>query len=120
MSLVGTWMQAVAQSWLILEPTGLGTVLGLVVAVQFLPVPLLGPYGGLVADRADKRRLPMATQTALVALALILGLLTISRLVRLWMSPYRCPDAGPHAEAGQTTSRASATGRRGPAGPSGS
>nr|WP_233360234.1 MFS transporter [Streptomyces sp. SID4946] len=53
--MVGTWMQAVAQSWLILELTGLGTVLGLVVAVQFLPVPPLGPYGGLVADRADKR-----------------------------------------------------------------
>ncbi|WP_416483775.1 MFS transporter [Streptomyces sp. CL12] len=84
-SLVGTWMQAVAQSWLVLELTGSGTVLGLVVAVQFLPVLLLGPYGGLVADRADKRRLLMATQTALAALALILGLLTVTHLVRLWM-----------------------------------
>ncbi|MER6331959.1 MFS transporter [Streptomyces sp. NPDC001034] len=84
-SLVGTWMQAVAQSWLVLQLTGSGTVLGLVVAVQFLPVLLLGPYGGLVADRADKRRLLMATQTALAGLALVLGLLSVTHVVRLWM-----------------------------------
>ncbi|GAB3181384.1 MFS transporter [Streptomyces incanus] len=84
-SLVGTWMQAVAQSWLVLQLTGSGTVLGLVVAAQFLPVLLLGPYGGLIADRADKRHLLMATQTALAALALLLGLLTATHLVRLWM-----------------------------------
>ncbi|MFC5958648.1 MFS transporter [Streptomyces pratens] len=84
-SLVGTWMQAVAQSWLVLQLTGSGTVLGLVVAAQFLPVLLLGPYGGLIADRADKRHLLMATQTALAALALLLGLLTATHLVRLWI-----------------------------------
>lgn len=56
-SLVGTWMQVVAQSWLVLQLTGSGALLGLVAAAQFLPVLLLGPYGGLVADRADKRRL---------------------------------------------------------------
>ncbi|MFJ3338451.1 MFS transporter [Streptomyces sp. NPDC086766] len=84
-SLVGTWMQAVALSWLVLELTGSGTVLGLVVAAQFLPVLLLGPYGGLLADRADKRRLLMATQAALAVLALLLGLLTVTHVVRLWM-----------------------------------
>ena len=84
-SLVGTWMQGVAQSWLVLQLTGSGTVLGAVVAAQFLPVLVAGPYGGLVADRADKRRLLMATQTVLAALALLLGVLTVTHLVRLWM-----------------------------------
>ncbi|MFI0939695.1 MFS transporter [Streptomyces sp. NPDC021020] len=84
-SLVGTWMQAVAQSWLVVELTGSGTVLGLVVAAQFLPVLLGGPYGGLLADRADKRRLLLGTQTALALLAGTLGLLTVTHAVRLWM-----------------------------------
>ncbi|MGW5353643.1 MFS transporter [Streptomyces sp. NPDC004031] len=84
-SLVGTWMQAVAQSWLVVELTGSGTVLGLVVAAQFLPVLLAGPYGGLLADRADKRRLLLCTQTALGLLAGVLGVLTVTHAVRLWM-----------------------------------
>ncbi|MEW1636833.1 MFS transporter [Streptomyces sp. NPDC093801] len=83
-SLIGTWMQAVAQSWLVLQLTGSGTILGLVVAAQFLPVLLGGPYGGLLADRADKHRLLMATQSAQAALALALGLLTVTHAVRLW------------------------------------
>lgn len=84
-SLTGTWMQVVAQSWLVLELTGSGALLGLVAAAQFLPVLLLGPYGGLVADRAGKRRLLLYTQTALGLLALLLGLLTVTHVVRLWM-----------------------------------
>ncbi|TVT60863.1 MFS transporter [Amycolatopsis rhizosphaerae] len=84
-SLTGTWMQSVAQSWLVLELSGSGTVLGLVIAAQFLPVLLAGPYGGLIADRSDKRRLLLFTQSALATLALLLGLLTVTHLVRLWM-----------------------------------
>lgn len=84
-SMVGTWMQSVAQSWLVLQLSGSGTVLGLVVAAQFLPVLLAGPYGGLVADRANKRRLLLVTQSMLANLALVLGLLTVVHLVRLWM-----------------------------------
>jgi hypothetical protein len=84
-SLPGTWMQVVAQSWLVLQLTGSGVALGLVAAAQFLPVLLFGPYGGLLADRAGKRRLLLATQTALGLLALVLGILTVTRLVRLWM-----------------------------------
>jgi len=84
-SLPGTWMQVVAQSWLVLQLTRSGTLLGLVAAAQFLPVLLLGPYGGLVADRAGKRRLLMGTQTALGLVALTLGLLTITHVVQLWM-----------------------------------
>ena len=61
-SLVGTWMQGVAQSWLVLELTGSATLLGVVVAAQFVPVLVAAPYGGLVADRMDKRRLLLVTQ----------------------------------------------------------
>jgi MFS family permease len=84
-SLVGTWMQVVAQSWLVLQLTGSGTLLGLVTAAQFLPVLLFGAYGGLIADRADKRRLLLGTQSALGLLALLLGTLTVTHVVRLWM-----------------------------------
>ncbi len=83
-SMTGTWMQVVAQSWLVLELTGSGTVLGLVVAAQFLPILLAGPYGGLLADRWDKRHLLMATQTASSVLALLLGLLVLLDLVQMW------------------------------------
>ena len=83
-SLVGTWMQTVAQSWLVLQLSGSGTALGLVVALQTLPILLLGPYGGVVADRMDKRRLMMGLQTMMGVLALVLGLLTITHTVRLW------------------------------------
>ena len=84
-SLVGTWMQTVAQAWLVLELTGSGTALGLVAAAQFLPILLLAPYGGLLADRLDKRAILVATQTALGAMALTLGALTVTGAVRLWM-----------------------------------
>jgi len=83
-SLIGTWMQSVAQSWLVLELTGSATDLGLVVALQTLPVLLLGPYGGVVADRMDKRKLMIGLQSMMGVLALILGLLTITHTVRIW------------------------------------
>ncbi|HZU78898.1 MAG TPA: MFS transporter [Acidimicrobiales bacterium] len=86
-SVSGTWMQSVAQAWLVLRlaaPARQGVDLGLVTALQFLPMLLFGTYGGLVADRVDKRRLLYATQTAAGVLALVLGLLTASGAVRLW------------------------------------
>jgi MFS family permease len=83
-SLIGTWMQMAAQSWLVLSLTGSATTLGVIVALQTLPVLLLGPYGGVVADRVDKRRLMVALQIAMGVQALILGLLTITHSVRLW------------------------------------
>jgi MFS family permease len=83
-SLIGTWMQSIAQSWLVLQLTGSGTDVGLLVAVQTLPVLLLGPYGGVVADRVDKRRLMICLQAMMGVLALILGLLTITHYVKLW------------------------------------
>jgi len=78
-------MQTVAQAWLVLQMTDSGTALGLVAAAQFLPVLALAPYGGLIVDRADKRRLLIGTQTALGLLALTLGVLTVSGVVELWM-----------------------------------
>src|SRR3972149_9598135 len=61
-SLSGTWMQGVAQAWLVLDLTGSGTALGLVSSLQFLPVLLFGPLGGGIADRFDKRRILYAPQ----------------------------------------------------------
>jgi MFS family permease len=83
-SLIGTWMQMTAQSWLVLTLTHSSTDLGLAVALQALPVLLLGPYGGVVADRVDKRRLMIALQTAMGAQALVLGLLVLLGSVRFW------------------------------------
>ena len=83
-SLVGTWMQITAQSWLVLTLTHSSTDLGLVVALQAVPILLFAPYGGVVADRVDKRRLMIGLQIAMGCQALVLGLLTIAGVVRLW------------------------------------
>jgi MFS family permease len=84
-SLSGTWMQGVAQAWLVLKLTGSGTALGLVIALQFLPLLLFGPFGGVITDRFDKRRLLYVTQAAAASLALTLGILVSTDLIRLWM-----------------------------------
>jgi MFS family permease len=78
-------MQSVAQGWLVLDLTGSGTAIGGVLALQFLPILLLGPLGGLAADRFDKRRVLLGTQVAAALLALTLGLLVLFEVVRLWM-----------------------------------
>jgi MFS family permease len=83
-SLIGTWMQMTAQAWLVLTLTHSSTALGLIVALQTLPVLLLGPYGGVIADRVDKRRLMMALQSAMGLQALTLGILTVTGTVRVW------------------------------------
>jgi MFS family permease len=83
-SLTGTWMQRVAQDWLVLEITNSGTALGVVTALQFGPQLLLGLYGGIIADRGNKRRLLLGTQTAIALVALLLGLLDVTGLVAYW------------------------------------
>ncbi len=83
-SLIGTWMQMTAQSWLVLSLTHSSTMLGVVVALQTVPVLLLAPYGGVIADRVDKRRLMVVLQAAMGVQALILGVLTITGEVRVW------------------------------------
>jgi len=84
-SLCGTWMQTIAMSWLVLELTHSGTQLGLVLAAQFVPILLLGVWGGVIADRFNKRHILYCTQTTAGVLALILGLLVVSHSIHLWM-----------------------------------
>ena len=84
-SLSGTWMQSVAQAWLVLRLTGSGTALGLVIALQFLPVLLFGPFGGVIADRFPKRRLLVGTQAVAMTQALVLGVLELTGAIELWM-----------------------------------
>jgi MFS family permease len=83
-SLIGTWMQMTAQSWLVLSITHSGAALGAVVALQTLPVLLLAPYGGVIADRIDKRKLMVGLQSAMGLQALALGILTVTGTVRVW------------------------------------
>jgi len=80
----GSWMQRVAQDWLVLQLThGSGTALGITTGLQFLPM-LFSMWGGMVADRYPKRRILLATQAAMGGLALILGVLAITGMVRIW------------------------------------
>jgi MFS family permease len=84
-SSTGSWMQAVAQGLLVLQLTGSGTNLGLVIALQALPVLLLGPWGGVVVDRFSKRKILYVTQACGAALGLSLGLLVMTDVIQLWM-----------------------------------
>jgi MFS family permease len=83
-SLCGTWMQMTAQSWLVLTLTHSAAALGVVIALQTLPVLLLAPYGGVIADRVDKRRTMVALQSAMGVQALVLGILTVTHVVQVW------------------------------------
>jgi MFS family permease len=84
-SVSGSWMQRVAQSWLVLHLSGGGFALGLVSALQFLPMLFLGAWGGVLADRLDKRRLLMITQALMGLLALVLGVIVLAGQAQLWM-----------------------------------
>jgi MFS family permease len=83
---IGTWMQRIAQDWLVLTQLTHhdATALGFVVGLQFAPQLLLLPWTGLAADRLNQRRLLMLTQATMGILALALGALTISGVIRLW------------------------------------
>jgi MFS family permease len=84
-SSTGTWMQQVGQDWLVLRLTDAPLPLGITIALQFSPMLVLGAWAGLVADRVDKRRLLLAANSAMAVLALVLGVLTATGAVRLWM-----------------------------------
>jgi MFS family permease len=84
-SATGEWMQRIGQAWLVLKLSESGTMLGLTAGLQYLPILVLGPWGGLIADRIDKRRLLLWTQAVMAVLALTLWLLTITDAVRVWM-----------------------------------
>ncbi|GIV97727.1 MAG: MFS transporter [Herpetosiphonaceae bacterium] len=83
-SLVGTWMQSLAQQWLVYKLTGQAFNLGLVSAMMFLPVLILAPFAGVLADRVDKRRLIVATQMTAMAQAFVLAALAFSGLIQFW------------------------------------
>jgi len=84
-STVGTFMQMIAQPWLVLQLTNSGTALGLVLALQYLPILLLSPWGGLLVDRYPKRKILFFTQIALGILSFALGILVATNTVQLWM-----------------------------------
>src|SRR5215218_7886182 len=82
---VGTWMQRVAQDWLVLQLThNSGSALGITTGLQFLPILLLSPYAGLIADRFPKRRLLQVTQLMLAVPAFILGVLAVTGVAQSW------------------------------------
>ncbi len=83
-SLIGTWMQSVAQSWLVLQLSGDPFLLGLVAAVQFVPVLVLGLFGGLIADVLPKRKTLIGTQTIQMLLAFVLFGLAATGVVQVW------------------------------------
>lgn len=85
-SLMGTWMQRVAQDWLVVTIThNSGVAIGVTTGLQFAPTLLLSLYGGVLADRFPKRRILLITQAAMMACALVLGSLVLSGGIRLWM-----------------------------------
>ena len=83
-SLIGTWMQTVAQSWLVYRLTGSGLLLGSVGFASQIPVFLVAPLGGITADRMNRQRVVIATQTASMILAFILAALTLTNKVQVW------------------------------------
>jgi MFS family permease len=84
LSLIGTWMQTVAESWLIYRFTDSAVLLGLATFANRIPVFVLAPLGGVVADRMDRRKILIATQASMMVLALTLAALTLSGTVRVW------------------------------------
>ena len=83
-SLVGTWMQNIAQDWLVYRLTGSSLLLGVVGFASQIPIFLLGPVGGIIADRFNRQRTVIATQAASMVLALALAVLTLTGTIRVW------------------------------------
>ena len=84
LSLIGTWVETVAQGLLVLQLTHSGLLLGLTTAARYAPILLLGPYAGVLTDRFSKRRVLLITKVGLGGVSLLLGLAVLSGEVRLW------------------------------------
>ena len=80
----GTWMQRIAQDWLVLTLTGSSAAVGITTALQFLPMLLFGLYGGVLVDRLRKRPTLLVTQTAMALTSLALAALTLTGQVQVW------------------------------------
>jgi MFS family permease len=83
-SLIGTWMDQVAESWLVYRLTGSSLLLGTVAFAGQIPVFLMSPIGGIVADRFNRRKILVATQSSMMVLAFILATLTLTHVVQVW------------------------------------
>src|SRR3954447_21004887 len=83
-SLIGTWMQNVAQAWLVYRLTGSSVLLGAIGFAGQIPVFLMSPLGGIVADRYSRHRVVIATQTASMVLAFALAAVTLGGSVKIW------------------------------------
>ena len=84
-SVTGTWLNATASAWLVLRLSNSGFALGLNTALTFLPILLVGAFGGMLADRYDKRKILISTQAAYAILALTLFVLAATDVAQLWM-----------------------------------
>jgi MFS family permease len=84
-SYVGSWMQTMAEAWLVLSLTGSGVAVGATFACRFLPVLLFGLWGGVIADRFDRRKVLLVTQTLAAVLAVVLWLIVLTGVVHVWM-----------------------------------
>ena len=82
---VGGWMQTMAEAWLVLKLTGSGVAVGATFAFRFLPVLLFGLWGGAVADRFERRRVLLVTQSLAAILAIVLWLIVLTGVVQVWM-----------------------------------
>ncbi|MEY9992237.1 MFS family permease [Streptomyces sp. V4I8] len=80
----GTWMQRIAQDWLVLSLTGSATAVGITTALQFLPMLLFGLYGGVLVDRLPKRGTLLVTQTSMALTGIALAVLTLTGHVQVW------------------------------------
>jgi MFS family permease len=83
-SLIGTWMDQVAESWLVYRLTGSALLLGTVAFASQIPVFLLAPIGGALADRMDRRRILITTQSSMMLVTFVLAWLTLSHRVHIW------------------------------------
>ncbi|HWX42938.1 MAG TPA: MFS transporter, partial [Blastocatellia bacterium] len=83
-SLIGTWMQTVAQSWLVYRLTGSAVLLGFVGFSSQIPVFMLAPFTGALVDRSNRRRIIIGTQTSAMLLAFVLAVLTLTGVVHVW------------------------------------
>lgn len=84
-SLIGSWMQSVALCWLVLDMTKSGAQLGIITAVEFVPVLIFGLFGGLIADRLPKRKVLLGTTVCSGVISAILAILVLTNAAQLWM-----------------------------------
>ena len=82
---IGSWMQTMAEAWLVLTLTHSGAAVGATFAFRFLPVLLFGLWGGAIADRFDRRKVLLVTQTLMAVLAVVMWLIVFTGVVQVWM-----------------------------------